>query len=1299
MANNTNKLFKNLNRLFRNGPMVKRKVKNVDATSTASSAVDVFQQARSDIYNSVLSSYGSFNRMARYSDFAEMEATPEISSALDIYAEETVAQDEKNISLHIFSENRKIQEILETLFYDTLNTNFNLPMWTRNLTKYGDFVLYLDVSEAYGIVNAYPIPTAEVEREEGFDPDNPSAYRFRWITQGNMTLENWQVAHFRLLGNDAFLPYGTSVLESARRIWRQLILMEDAMLVYRVIRAPERRVFYIDVGNVPPEDIATYMEEAKSSLKRQPIVNKNDGRVDMRYNPYPIWSESIIPLLDGRHITIRDLATEWEAGKENWVYSVQDETHKLVPGKVTWCGKNYEAQELTKVWLDDGTWIMTAPEHPFLLRDGSSLRADELVPGQSLMPLYRKISSKDNGWRAEGYPLVYDPSTEKDIILHRRVANDAMVNEREEVRKQVNWKRNNNLVVHHKNFNKLDASPANLQWMGNVDHIEYHATVGRDNIIKYNKSEAKRKRTTELNILNRTAQKMGEAYNGTDLHKSHNKIRKQAQLESWNDASTKAKRKEAMQVTIPDAVFDFACKAIAENPSINRNDITSLIREDKNIMDLIIDANKSNNRNISKFHVMALVNAWQREGTCDGWSSFKKAAIERGYRNHKVARIEKIIMEADVYCMTVVGANGEEDRHNFATCGFNSDGTQNTQAAVFIKNSIDEDYFIPVRGGESGTKIDTLAGGVNAAAIEDVQYIQNKLFAALKIPKAYIGYDADIGCLKGDTSIPLIDGRTVTMETLVSEYEAGQENWVYSLSPAGTLERSKIAKAWLTKYVDTLYRVNLSNGQQVTCTDNHPFLFIDGTYIEAHRLQPGTPIMSIENTGILLINSPTISTIKVASVEILTLSEPVPVYDLEIPLWHNFATAAGVVVHNSKATLAQEDIRFSRTIQRIQQTVISELNKIAMIHLFAHGFEGEELINFELQLSNPSSIAQQQKLELIKSRFEIAQQAPQGVVDREWIRKNVMNLSQYDIKAIEAGLIEDKKKDLELESITLPGAEDMSAGMGQFGGPSGGGGGGGFGGDFGGGDLGGAEMDMGADAGEAGGEEPAGVENLFAADFGPENMSLLTALPGNKSDSNSLRSRLSDEEDENTDVNWWDADDADEFTFDAQDTKKPSSFASPIRADGTAKNAFGGQMQKSRKVTDGPLSTHMPNFKSIVGIGSSARKQDTSNDPFDRGSGSLSIKFLEAAQERIAQTDLEYRGNRNAKSLTTSVRPTMTPDMTSMFNRAKPSLRRANQAPRLTVLLESGSTPQEQTATATNESTHENEVDFVLDDE
>lgn len=237
--------------------------------------------------------------MARYSDFSEMESTPELSSALDVYAEETVSADSAGKVLHIYSENRKIKQLLENLFYDVLNVEFNLVMWVRNLCKYGDFFLFNDVSPDFGVINVFPIPISEIEREEGFDPEDPSAVRFRWITQGNRILENWQISHFRLLGNDAFLPYGSSVLEGARRIWRQLILIEDAMLVYRVIRAPERRVFYIDVGNIPPENIGDYLQQAQTSLKRNTVVDKTSGKVDLRYNPLSVDEDYFLPVRGG----------------------------------------------------------------------------------------------------------------------------------------------------------------------------------------------------------------------------------------------------------------------------------------------------------------------------------------------------------------------------------------------------------------------------------------------------------------------------------------------------------------------------------------------------------------------------------------------------------------------------------------------------------------------------------------------------------------------------------------------------------------------------------------------------------------------------------------------------------------------------------------------------------------------------------------------------------------------------------------------------------------------------------------
>jgi len=302
MAKEDQTLFQRLSKLFKSGPVVKRKIRNLDTTiavadKTKSSGALLFQKSLAPTYATITANaYNLSERLMRYQDFQEMEYTPEIAAAMDIYADETVAQDDKGRVLHIYSDNEKIKEILEDLFYNTLNVEFNLRSWARNLVKYGDFFLYNDVSPEYGVINAFPIPVNEIEREENYDPNDPFAVRYRWVTLGNRTLENWEVTHFRLLGNDMFLPYGSSVIEPARRIWRQLILIEDAMLVYRVVRAPERRVFYIDVANIPPENVPMYVEEQRKNLRTNQVVDRATGRLDLRYAPLSIEDDYFIPV-------------------------------------------------------------------------------------------------------------------------------------------------------------------------------------------------------------------------------------------------------------------------------------------------------------------------------------------------------------------------------------------------------------------------------------------------------------------------------------------------------------------------------------------------------------------------------------------------------------------------------------------------------------------------------------------------------------------------------------------------------------------------------------------------------------------------------------------------------------------------------------------------------------------------------------------------------------------------------------------------------------------------------------------
>jgi len=237
-------------------------------------------------------------RNERYIDFDQMEYMPELASALDIYADEMTTSTSFEDMLRIKCPNEEIKSVLETLFHQVLNIDFNLFGWCRTMCKYGDMFLYLDIDEGIGVKSVIGLPTNEIERLEGEDPTNSNYVQFQW-NSGGITFENWQIAHFRILGNDKYVPYGSSILEPARRIWRQLVLLEDAMMAYRVVRSPERRVFYIDVGSIAPEDVEQYMQKIITQMKRNQVIDQDTGRVDLRYNPMSIEEDYFLPVRGG----------------------------------------------------------------------------------------------------------------------------------------------------------------------------------------------------------------------------------------------------------------------------------------------------------------------------------------------------------------------------------------------------------------------------------------------------------------------------------------------------------------------------------------------------------------------------------------------------------------------------------------------------------------------------------------------------------------------------------------------------------------------------------------------------------------------------------------------------------------------------------------------------------------------------------------------------------------------------------------------------------------------------------------
>ena len=244
---------------------------------------DKWTKLDQSLYNQ--SVYYEPNRLSAYYDYESMEFTPEISAALDIYAEESTTMSEKGQILTIFSDSDRIKNILDDLFNNKLDVNTNLQMWTRGLCKYGDDFVYLKIDPEKGVVGCQQLPNIEIERIEGASSKTPNSYTD-------------EIAHFRLLGDDRKLPYGTSMLDKIRRIWKQLLLAEDAMLIYRTSRAPERRVFKVFVGNMDDKDIEPYVQRVANKFKRDQVSDPRNGNVDMRYNQMAVDQDYFIPVRD-----------------------------------------------------------------------------------------------------------------------------------------------------------------------------------------------------------------------------------------------------------------------------------------------------------------------------------------------------------------------------------------------------------------------------------------------------------------------------------------------------------------------------------------------------------------------------------------------------------------------------------------------------------------------------------------------------------------------------------------------------------------------------------------------------------------------------------------------------------------------------------------------------------------------------------------------------------------------------------------------------------------------------------------
>ena len=310
MADN---IFTRLGRLFQSNVIIRKTddnrliVKDLDfsQTSLTSNFVDRYTRLMQNTYSNPYAQ--AQNRRAAYEvrklelfkDYELMDQDPIIASALDIYSDESTVDNIEGEILKIRTENSQVSKILHNLFYDIINIEFNLWSWIRNMTKYGDFYLRLDIVDKYGVVNVNPVSAYDVTRLEDHDPENPQLIQFEIETEKKEIIENYEIAHFRLLSDTNFLPYGRSQLEGGRKVFKQLTLMEDAMLIHRIMRAPEKRVFKIDVGNIPPREVEQFMQQIINKMKKIPVIDQATGEYNLKYNVESVTEDYFLPVRGG----------------------------------------------------------------------------------------------------------------------------------------------------------------------------------------------------------------------------------------------------------------------------------------------------------------------------------------------------------------------------------------------------------------------------------------------------------------------------------------------------------------------------------------------------------------------------------------------------------------------------------------------------------------------------------------------------------------------------------------------------------------------------------------------------------------------------------------------------------------------------------------------------------------------------------------------------------------------------------------------------------------------------------------
>ena len=560
-----------------------------------------------------------------------------------------------------------------------------------------------------------------------------------------------------------------SYLHKSIKALNQLRMIEDSLVIYRISRAPERRIFYIDVGNLPKVKAEQYLKEVMSRYRNKLVY---DACLDMNTK---------VPLLDGRTLTLTQITDEFNQGKKLWTYSCDPNTGKFAPGLISWSGVTRKDEKVMKITLDNDKTIVCTLDHKFPVWNRGKVEAKDLQIGDSMIPFYtrkKEICSKKKNLT---YQQIYENDSKNWKYVHRMVSK---------------WKDANNLdnqwtfnekflssdkkTIHHKNFNRYDNTPENLVRMNNADHFYYHGNNANFSILDKNElSKISRKGSNILIEKLKTdpefrnsysqaikdgwgeEQRKGASDRGKKRPKSHfiemSNLANESRWQGENSEEQRKNHSDRQTIEYTQEVFDLVKYCIENDYKFEQT--LEYLNENLNFEEWrSLNSNKNPRKGkgsipLEKFNYHNLTNVCKKLGF-NSWSDYKNSYV---YKNHKIKFIEFLEESIDVGTLTI---DREEIYHNYHTFALdagiytcNSNGEVRDDRKYM---SMMEDFWLPRREGGRGTEITTLPGGQNLGELSDIEYFQKKLYRSLGVPESRIAGGGD-GFNLGRTSEILRD--------------------------------------------------------------------------------------------------------------------------------------------------------------------------------------------------------------------------------------------------------------------------------------------------------------------------------------------------------------------------------------------------------------------------------------------------------------------------------------------------------------------------------------------------------------